>query len=49
MIRPDTQIAREELELLFGEIETYLGIVDAFRREGHEPRWRREPVGHSHA
>jgi hypothetical protein len=27
---------------LIAEIERYLRAVDAFRREGCEPRWRRE-------
>lgn len=31
-----------ELALLFAEIRLYLEAVDLFRREGCEPRWRRE-------
>ena len=40
--RHDIHLAREELELLFVEIEVYLEVVDAFRREGREPSWRRD-------
>jgi len=40
--RHDTSLAREELELLFTEIAVYLDVVDAFRREGREPSWRRD-------
>jgi hypothetical protein len=31
-----------ELARLFAEIHVYLEAVDLFRREGREPRWRRE-------
>ena len=31
-----------ELAALLDEIRLYLEAVDAFRREGHEPTWRRE-------
>jgi hypothetical protein len=31
-----------EIALLLAEIRLYLEAVDLFRREGHEPRWRRE-------
>jgi len=27
---------------LLDEIERYLAVVEAFRAEGHEPRWRPE-------
>ena len=40
--RQGSNLDREELDLLFAEIETYLEIVDAFRREGREPSWRRD-------
>ena len=41
---PDIDIVLERgaLESLFEEIRRYLEAVDAFRREGHEPRWRIE-------
>ena len=42
--RHETGLAREELELLFAEIEIYLEVVDTFRREGREPCWRRDAV-----
>jgi hypothetical protein len=32
----------ESIEALLVEIQEYLAAVDAFRREGCEPRWRRE-------
>jgi hypothetical protein len=31
-----------EVEELLREIARYLAAVDEFRRQGHEPRWRRE-------
>ena len=31
-----------ELAEFFDEIRRYLDAVEVFRREGHEPRWRRE-------
>ena len=34
----------DELESLHDEIRVYLDAVEAFRREGHEPDWRREPA-----
>jgi hypothetical protein len=37
------QSSNERRESLVGEIERYLRAVDAFRREGCEPGWRREP------
>ena len=40
--RQGISLAREELELLFAEIEVYLEAVEAFRREGREPSWRRD-------
>ena len=45
--RHDTSLAREELELLFAEIEVYLEVVEAFRREGREPCWRRDVATHA--
>jgi hypothetical protein len=41
---PDIDIALERVVLgsLFEEIRRYLEAVDAFRREGREPRWRIE-------
>ena len=41
---PDIDLAleRDVLESLFEEIRRYLEAVDAFRREGREPRWRIE-------
>jgi len=33
-----------DLEALMTEIEEYLATVDVFRAEGHEPRWRADPV-----
>jgi hypothetical protein len=38
-------VARTEtdtLDSLLAEIAIYLEVVDAFRREGHEPTWRTE-------
>jgi hypothetical protein len=32
----------EQRERLVAEVERYLSTVDAFRREGCEPSWRRE-------
>lgn len=32
------------LDALIAEIEAYLSAVDAFRREGCEPRWQLEPT-----
>ena len=32
----------DHFETLFAEIATYLEAVDAFRREGHEPTWKKE-------
>ena len=32
----------DELTTLHDEIRRYLDAVDAFRREGREPSWRRE-------
>ena len=43
-IRGHSAIA-ESLEALLTEIEAYLSVVDAFRREGCEPCWRLEPTG----
>ena len=31
-------------KLLMDEIRRYLATVDAFRAEGHEPRWLVEPA-----
>ena len=31
-----------DLKSLMREVCSYLAAVDAFRAEGHEPRWRRE-------
>ena len=39
----DIHIDVEALDALFDEIHAYLAAVDAFRREGHEPRWQAEP------
>ena len=36
---------RPELESLLAEIRLYLEIVEAFRREGHEPHWRHGSPG----
>jgi len=36
----DISVARDALELLFAEIQVYLEVVEAFRREGREPTWR---------
>jgi len=33
-----------DVEALMAEIEDYLAAVDVFRAEGHEPRWRADPV-----
>jgi hypothetical protein len=32
----------KSIEALLVEIQEYLAAVDVFRREGCEPRWRRE-------
>lgn len=34
----------DALASLFDEIRLYLEAVELFRREGHEPSWRREPA-----
>ena len=39
-----TAIDSLALESLFREIETYLAVVDAFRREGVDPRWTPEGI-----
>jgi hypothetical protein len=41
---PDIDLAleRDVLKSLFEEIRRYLEAVEAFRREGREPRWRIE-------
>jgi len=41
---PDPGVRPEELKTLFAEIRRYLDAIDVFRREGHEPGWRREPL-----
>jgi hypothetical protein len=33
---------RPDAGLLLKEIERYLAVVEAFRREGREPRWQAE-------
>ncbi len=38
----DIAFGADGLESLFAEILLYLEAVELFRREGHEPRWRRE-------
>jgi hypothetical protein len=38
----DGRCESDPLETLFAEIATYLEAVDAFRREGHEPTWKKE-------
>ena len=45
--RRETGLVREELELLFAEIQVYLEVVDTFRREGREPSWRRDLATHA--
>jgi hypothetical protein len=35
-------IAERQIEALVDEIQRYLEVVDAFRTEGREPRWRAE-------
>jgi hypothetical protein len=35
------------VERLFAEIEAYLAVVDAMRREGVEPSWASEPGSQS--
>ena len=39
-------IVREQLdvEALMEEIAGYLAAVELFRAEGHEPRWRVDPI-----
>jgi hypothetical protein len=37
--------ANPKIERLLEEIRRYLAAVDAFRREGHEPRWQAESNG----
>ena len=32
------------VESLVEEIEGYLSAIELFRAEGHEPRWRADPV-----
>ena len=46
MTRTTTLDDGRDLDCLFAEIRVYLGVVDALRREGIEPRWagkRRSP------
>jgi len=51
--RPMTQlqnpsVTRDEIDVLLTEIRLYLEAVDAFRREGREPTWRRDgATGHA--
>lgn len=33
-----------DVESLMAEIAGYLATVELFRAEGHEPRWRTDPV-----
>jgi hypothetical protein len=33
-----------DVEVLMEEIAGYLAAVELFRAEGHEPRWRTDPV-----
>jgi hypothetical protein len=40
MISATHVIERSPVEVLLEEIRRYLSAVDAFRREGREPRWR---------
>jgi hypothetical protein len=35
-------LGAQEIESFLTEIRLYLEVVEAFRREGHEPSWRRE-------
>ena len=50
MSKPHTQsVVGEELERLFAEIVRYLEAVEVFRREGHEPTWRRDVVADAFA
>jgi hypothetical protein len=37
------RITKREVERLFTEIDAYLRVIAAFRAEGLEPRWRRDP------
>jgi hypothetical protein len=39
------QAVAGSLDALIAEIQAYLSVVDAFRREGCEPCWRLEPTG----
>jgi hypothetical protein len=39
------QSVADSLDALIVEIQAYLSVVDAFRREGCEPRWRLELTG----
>jgi len=41
---PNNTSVAETLDLdeLIDEIRRYLDAVDAFRREGHEPRWQED-------
>jgi hypothetical protein len=44
MVVEQTAIDSLALEALFQEIATYLAVVDAFRREGVDPRWAPEGI-----
>jgi hypothetical protein len=44
VVLKQTAIDSLALERLVAEIETYLAVVDAFRREGVDPRWVPEGV-----
>jgi hypothetical protein len=37
------RVTKRGIERLFAEIDAYLRVVAAFRAEGLEPRWRRDP------
>jgi hypothetical protein len=43
MSRPSHPERTPAIDVLVDEIRRYLAAVDAFRREGCDPRWRSEP------
>ena len=44
MAEHQTDDRAREIEQLLREIQRYLAAVDEFRRQGHEPHWRREEI-----